>query len=888
MQTQNLAKSRAVLQVLTDTNPKAFDVGELFIMETLESGESGLVIAVLEFWMNHDLGVTNALDVIHNSVYFAANRRLKDSTTLLLVQTAVYCATVDQDNQIVQDVLQWHEEHTDVIGQSTKLNADCMIHAALEDDRERLAILYSYGYRLGTDTDRRINKDYLKRIKLFKARASPVYKSVVFENSKDIYKDDPLKKCFEYARQAQINATKIQDFTKEYTDIAKKCEEFAKGLLDRCTTKHEVQTLLQTRSYRGHTDANFNIAILDGHKEFVAHEKFQQLLHKKWGQRDRLQSSNVPSYNIFWSEKSTFSKILHILQQVLVLVLLPVVYCIAMLCGNCGNRFKVISWFLLQGQIPVNRFIYGEISKGLFFLIVLLTLVSEDDVEWYDLLAICWIVSYLLENFRTIHRLYRFGGSSDSKRIFKRWCTFRNVYILATDVVFLVSLILRSVAYFSHQCRRGCPYEGNEIAFVAASIWSFAAVLCFLRSIQGGLMWRQTGPVIISISYMILDVLVFLFVFVIVYIAFTLAMVYVYNVYSSERTKYFNSYKMAFKLFFWAMIRTGNPQYADILVYNSTKFYNSTCLQSLISTVVPTSGMVQPDDVESCSTGQAKGEIEEGIPYIAGNTLWAFYQFTVVIVLLSILRARMVNTYHRVFKEADVQWKYFRASIWWKYLDEDSILPPPYTILYFFHRFLKSLNPSLKECQKSMSVNSPATNRRKQHDIEERIELDKREFEKRYKTLMLMLISPQHTNKPVMMGLTHRTYSGFQPNVAFLNWEETNLSGTSLNFEIPYLSDKDVAMALWTTLQEDIPQIGIVSAYLNILDNHVIPGKLTQVMTLCGESNLLVIIGTDSNSHSGVWRLETNQRGEIVEEWILNHNLTVANIGKRPIFVTSR
>ena len=42
------------------------------------------------------------------------------------------------------------------------------------------------------------------------------------------------------------------------------------------------------RSYRGHHDANFNVAILDGHKEIVAHEKFQQLLHKKWGQRDKI------------------------------------------------------------------------------------------------------------------------------------------------------------------------------------------------------------------------------------------------------------------------------------------------------------------------------------------------------------------------------------------------------------------------------------------------------------------------------------------------------------------------------------------------------------------------------------------------------------------------
>ena len=88
-------------------------------------------------------------------------------------------------------------------------------------------------------------------------------------------------------------ASKIQDFTKEYMDIAQKCQDFTKSLLDRCTTKHEVQTLLQTKSYAGHTDANFNIAILDGHKEFVAHEKFQQLLHKKWGQRDRNQVREI-------------------------------------------------------------------------------------------------------------------------------------------------------------------------------------------------------------------------------------------------------------------------------------------------------------------------------------------------------------------------------------------------------------------------------------------------------------------------------------------------------------------------------------------------------------------------------------------------------------------
>ena len=46
-------------------------------------------------------------------------------------------------------MLRWHEDNADVIGQSVKLNADCMLHAALEEDREMLAILYSFGYRLG-------------------------------------------------------------------------------------------------------------------------------------------------------------------------------------------------------------------------------------------------------------------------------------------------------------------------------------------------------------------------------------------------------------------------------------------------------------------------------------------------------------------------------------------------------------------------------------------------------------------------------------------------------------------------------------------------------------------------------------------------------------------
>nr|XP_040563435.1 transient-receptor-potential-like protein [Lepeophtheirus salmonis] len=396
-----------------------------------------------------------------------------------------------------------------------------------------------------------------------------------------------------------------------------------------------------------------------------------------------------------------------------------------------------MSWFIRESQIPVNRFIYWELSKFIFYIIVLMTLVDDQEVAWYDLLAVLWIISYLLENFRTIHRLYRYGGTSNRSMVFKRWWTFRNIYILATDIIFLTALILRSLAYFNHQCRRGCTYEGNEVAFIAASLWSVACLLTFLRSIQGGLMWRQTGPIIISMSYMILDVAVFLFIFVIVYISFTLCTVYVYDGYDNGRTDYFHKHKMAFKLFFWAMIRTGNPQYADIRKYNSSdQHFDSVCLTH----VAQVNSSVSLHDLSVCVTDPTNG-IEEGISYIAGNSLWALYQFTVVIVLLSILRARMVNTYHRIFKEADVQWKYFRASIWWKYLDKDSALPPPFTLLFFCQTLVRYLSARYKKMHELSIPNSP-----KSKCFSLAVAEDKKEFEKRYRRLMLVLISLYHDN----------------------------------------------------------------------------------------------------------------------------------------------
>ena len=119
--------------------------------------------------------------------------------------------------------------------------------------------------------------------------------------------------------------------------------------------------------------------------------------------------------------------------------------------------------------------------------------------------------------------------------------------------------------------------------FFHADLFAFNICICKLFLFQTGLMWRQTGPIIISMTYMIIDVLVFLFIFVIVYISFTLSVVYIYSAYDDNRTQFFNTHKSAFKLFWWTLIRTGNPHFPNIREFNNTlHYYNSTCIENVL------------------------------------------------------------------------------------------------------------------------------------------------------------------------------------------------------------------------------------------------------------------------------------------------------------------
>ena len=60
-------------------------------------------------------------------------------------------------------------------------------------------------------------------------------------------------------------------------------------MLEQCENLNEVELFMETKTSDGkqHKDANYILAILDARKKFVAHERFQYVLLKKFGESDQ-------------------------------------------------------------------------------------------------------------------------------------------------------------------------------------------------------------------------------------------------------------------------------------------------------------------------------------------------------------------------------------------------------------------------------------------------------------------------------------------------------------------------------------------------------------------------------------------------------------------------
>ena len=86
---------------------------------------------------SHFYGQVNKQD--YQTIIFAeifSLFQLRNISTL--AETAIYVATVDKYSEVLRSILSWVAENRDNVGDIKMENADCILHASLEDDKEQV------------------------------------------------------------------------------------------------------------------------------------------------------------------------------------------------------------------------------------------------------------------------------------------------------------------------------------------------------------------------------------------------------------------------------------------------------------------------------------------------------------------------------------------------------------------------------------------------------------------------------------------------------------------------------------------------------------------------------------------------------------------------------
>jgi len=379
-----------------------------------------------------------------------------------------------------------------------------------------------------------------------------------------------------------------------------------------------------------------------------------------------------------------------------------------------GTSGMQMPWFAKQWRVPLNRCIYTAFSYLIFLLYITLYVaeVQAPTVHWIDVLTAVWIVSYTFRDIGTAYFLWQLEESKpiSDRRFFKRYLTFWHLYNMFADIFFLIGLLMKLleiVLAADKELNKDSMIDMNGLAASGRILWGMAFALAILKTIKVGIASKYFGPIILSMTALMKDVLLFLSTFTVIMLAFASGVSYIFNM-ASDQQGSGSATKGVFTYFFWVLLQPfrGNPEYHDVadLPYNSSclndiktdrtdmrslssciveTLYNTTCILSRLNSTE--AQRINKQDIATCLVDKDAGfgSTIYRINYLksAAVPMWAVYQFLVSVVLLRILIVMMTITYRRIYDDLDKQWKYARAYMGIQFFDSDSLLPPPFTFL---------------------------------------------------------------------------------------------------------------------------------------------------------------------------------------------------------------
>uniref|UniRef100_A0A663ELK0 Transient receptor potential cation channel subfamily C member 6 n=1 Tax=Aquila chrysaetos chrysaetos TaxID=223781 RepID=A0A663ELK0_AQUCH len=219
-------------------------------------------------------------------------------------------------------------------------------------------------------------------------------------------------------------------------------------------------------------------------------------------------------------------------------------------------------------------------------------------------------------------------------------------------------------------------WDPSDPQIISEGLYAIAVVLSFSRIAYILPANESFGPLQISLGRTVKDIFKFMVIFIMVFVAFMIGMFNLYSYYlGAKQNEAFTTVEESFKTLFWAIF--GLSEVKSVVINYKHKFI-------------------------------------ENIGYV----LYGVYNVTMVIVLLNMLIAMINSSFQEIEDDADVEWKFARAKLWFSYFEEGRTLPVPFnlvpspkSLLYLLLRIKKCISkPFLcqkKSFQEDAEMNKP-------------------------------------------------------------------------------------------------------------------------------------------------------------------------------------
>uniref|UniRef100_A0A665TQI0 Transient receptor potential cation channel subfamily C member 6 n=1 Tax=Echeneis naucrates TaxID=173247 RepID=A0A665TQI0_ECHNA len=508
------------------------------------------------------------------------------------------------------------------------------------------------------------------RINAYKGLASPAYLSLSNE--------DPVVAALELSNELAVLANIEKEFKvqlyyvgswlsllqNDYKKLSMQCKDFVVGLLDLCRNTEEVEAVLNgdtescqnTEMFGRQNLIRLKLAIKYEVKKFVAHPNCQQQLLSIWYE------------NISGLRQQTIAvKILLVLGVAVGLPVLAFMYWIAPL-SKLGK--------LMSG--PFLKFVAHAASFMIFLCLLVLnaadrfegtTLLPNMTIHdhplqlfrmkttpftWMEFLIISWVIGKIWEECKAI-------WSQDIREYISEPWNLLDFSILA---IFMTSFIARLMAFwhaYSAQCyvdkhytdlaNLTLPFEiqyfqlarmnwmPSDPQLISEGLYAIAVVLSFSRIAYILPANESFGPLQISLGRTVKDIFKFMVIFITVFVAFMVGMFNLYSYYlGAKHNNAFTTLEESFKTLFWAIF--GLSEVKSVVINIDHKFIENT-----------------------------------------GYVLYGVYNIIMVIVLLNMLIAMFNSSFQEIEDDADVEWKFARAKLWFSYFEYGGTLPVPFNLV---------------------------------------------------------------------------------------------------------------------------------------------------------------------------------------------------------------